>query len=153
MLAFDSSMFSGRANRRRTPPEARGVEARAHVQSRSTTATRQALLRVLRWYAAHRPIAPPPMMTTSCCADMAALPQQVIVHLRRHLQAVTLGDATAPVAQIARQPSGPGVAQLLDQVLDPVEDAVAEAPGIDQQQELPGIRGHRARDIPGVVLE
>ena len=48
MLAFDSSMFSGSANRRRTPPEARGVEASVQAKSRSTTATRQALLRVLR---------------------------------------------------------------------------------------------------------
>ena len=29
MLKFDNSMFSGSENRRRTPPEARGVEARA----------------------------------------------------------------------------------------------------------------------------
>jgi hypothetical protein len=39
MLNVESSMFSGSEKSRRTPPEARGVEARAYVGSRSTTVT------------------------------------------------------------------------------------------------------------------
>src|SRR6185503_10921970 len=92
-------------------------------------------------------------LTTSCCADMLALPLEVVVHLRRDVDAVALGDAAALVAQVAGQPSGAGVAQLLDQRLDAVQEAVAEAPGIDQQQELSGVRRHRARDLAGLVLE
>lgn len=39
MLYLDSSMFSGRENSRRTPPDARGVDASVYAGSRSTTAT------------------------------------------------------------------------------------------------------------------
>src|SRR5829696_7784960 len=98
-------------------------------------------------------VAPPPMTTTSCCAGMAALPREVLVHLRRHVDAVALGDAAALVAQVAGQPSGPGIAQLLDQRLDAVQKAVAEAPGIDQQQELSRVRRHGAWDLSGLILE
>src|SRR5215204_5737854 len=93
------------------------------------------------------------MMTTSCCADMPALPREVLVHVRRNLDAVALGDAAALVAQIAGQSSGPGIAQLLDQRLDAVWKAVAEAAGIDQQQELSCIRRHGARDLGRLILE
>src|SRR5215207_2491111 len=93
------------------------------------------------------------MMTTSCCAGIAAFPREVVVHVRRNLDTVALGDAAALVPQIAGQSSGPGIAQLLDQRLDAVWKAVAEAAGLDQQQELSCIRRHGARNLPGRVLE
>jgi hypothetical protein len=64
MLNCDMRMFSGSANRRRQPPVATGVDARAYVGSGSMTPTRATPAR-LRKYAAAQPMTPPPMMATS----------------------------------------------------------------------------------------
>ena len=65
MLNFDISMFSGRLNWTRQPPEARNVDANAYVGSGSITATAVPGAIDLTKCATLQPITPPPMTATS----------------------------------------------------------------------------------------
>ena len=58
-------MFSGNENKRRTPPEARGVEAIVYVGSRSTTVTSTLGSTSRTKYATAAPMAPPPTTARS----------------------------------------------------------------------------------------